>query len=142
MSREVTSTKAFGVDGYRSDCRNYPFNNVMFMNHPTSEKLWCGAAGCGCGDETRFQFNGFGLITASKGGYRGRINSTWASSDSTFGHTWTGRDGAPISTKECRDAKNNIRTGSYDQNAVNTNCATEQYNEVRHCSWRCPGSRV
>jgi hypothetical protein len=32
VSREVSSTVAYGSNGYRSDCRNFPFNHVMSVS--------------------------------------------------------------------------------------------------------------
>ena len=31
VSREVNSTVPYASNGYRSDCRNFPFNHVMFV---------------------------------------------------------------------------------------------------------------
>ena len=109
VSREVNSTVPYASNGYRSDCRNFPFNHVMFVPRTAtstkSSRRFQMRAPCsffgfvrdGC--ERRyvdhsakisqhdrytsvwFQFNGFGTIKASATGYRGRLNSTNARSD-------------------------------------------------------------
>ncbi|GMV38538.1 MAG: hypothetical protein AMXMBFR64_02540 [Myxococcales bacterium] len=67
---EVTFSMAgaFGFDGYRSDCRNIPFNNVLYVNHDNGQKAW-------------FKRDTAGTIVAS--------STTWFTNGSTYG-LWTG----------------------------------------------------
>lgn len=38
--RTYNASTPYGTDGYRSDCYNYPFNEVLYINHETNEKAW------------------------------------------------------------------------------------------------------
>jgi hypothetical protein len=106
VSREVNSTALYATNGYRSDCRNFPFNHVMFapcVGHQSCSlrsrfylfpRLICLLSIVCLLLERRyvdhsakisqhdrytsvwFQFNGFGTIKASSTGYTGRLNSS------------------------------------------------------------------
>jgi hypothetical protein len=75
ISREVSSAVPFGSNGYRSDCRNYPFNQVMFVRHSDNDKAV-------------FIFNGFANVVASRGGYAGRLNASWAVATAAAKYSW------------------------------------------------------
>lgn len=40
MASEISSSMAFGNKGYRSDCRNIPFSEILYISHNTLEKAW------------------------------------------------------------------------------------------------------
>jgi hypothetical protein len=40
IASEVTYGFPFGVHGYRSDCRNVPFNDLVAINHENGQKAW------------------------------------------------------------------------------------------------------
>lgn len=128
VSREVNSTVPYGSNGYRSDCRDYPFNHVMYVDHSAKisqhdrfTSVW-------------FQFNGFGTIKASSTGYSGRLNNSIARFDSsTLGPTWTPHGGANIETLECRQAKAKWGTGGYVQADVLQLCGRRVFYQLLVC---------
>ena len=101
VSREVNSTVPYASNGYRSDCRNFPFNHVMLepcINPSALQACPVVALAYDCCahryvdhsakisqhdkyTSVWFQFNGFGTIKASATGFSGRLNSTVARFD-------------------------------------------------------------
>ena len=80
-------TKPYGSDGYRSDCRDIPFNNVLYVNHSDGDaKAWFGrdggatlvlANGIGYSSvgNAAGLFWGFGTPVTTSGGQRFQLNS-------------------------------------------------------------------
>jgi hypothetical protein len=40
IKTEITSSVAFGTNGYRSNCNNIPFQEVLTVNHATRAQAW------------------------------------------------------------------------------------------------------
>jgi hypothetical protein len=40
VSSELVATQPFGTPGYRADCRNVPFTDVLYVNHDTDQIAW------------------------------------------------------------------------------------------------------
>lgn len=40
LQSQFEAAPAFGTSGYRSDCRNVPFKDVLYINHANNEKAW------------------------------------------------------------------------------------------------------
>jgi len=40
LETEYTVTGEYGIDGYRTDCRNIPFSDIIYTNHDSAESAW------------------------------------------------------------------------------------------------------
>jgi hypothetical protein len=40
ISSEYTYRGTFGTPGYRTDCRNIPFSEILYINHDNGQKAW------------------------------------------------------------------------------------------------------
>ena len=80
MSTEVSAGgKAFGQDGYRSDCRDVPFSEVLYVNHSSNDaKAW-------------FARSGGQKLKASAVGYNTKGNDlgAWQAAGGAASGSWT-----------------------------------------------------
>lgn len=93
----------FGTDGYRSDCRNVPFNQVLYVAHPTAQPE-SGFVVPGEEETAWFSFNGNNALIASRSGWGGAVNSTWGAGIST---KFTGHGRASKKTPGCVQTRAN-----------------------------------
>ena len=56
ISSELSSLEEYGTQGYRSDCRDIPFTDVLYHRHDTNERAWFTAQQGG-----PFTLNGLGF---------------------------------------------------------------------------------
>jgi len=94
VSREVTSDVGFGREGYRSDCRNYPFNQLLYVEHDAR-------TGVASEDKAFFSFRGRNALVASRSGYRGSLDSSWGVGLGESGILFDGKGFASTRTPEC-----------------------------------------
>lgn len=93
VSREVKGTVGYGQDGYRADCRHYPFNQVMYVrNTGEDEKAW-------------FSFRGRNALVASRSGYRGRLDESWGAGSGPDGLLFSAHGCASTRTPACIQAR-------------------------------------
>lgn len=100
MSREVESVVGFSSDGYRSDCRNYPFNQVLFVEHDIG-------TGYMSEDKAWFSFRGRNALLASRSGYAGSVDSTWAAGLGESGILFDAKGFASTRTPSCLQERAN-----------------------------------
>ena len=94
VSREVSSTVPFPNEGYRSDCRDYPFNQVMYVEHDIR-------TGATSEDKAYFNFRGRNALVASRSGYRGSVDQSWAVGLGADGILFDAKGFASTRTPEC-----------------------------------------
>jgi len=100
VSTETSSSQAFGADGYRSDCTRYPFNQVMYVYHPTlpgssEEKAW-------------FSFRGQNALIAERSGFSGSVNASWAAGNGILGLLFESKYQASSRTPSCIQERTNF----------------------------------
>ena len=100
MSREVSSDVGFGRDGYRSDCRNYPFNQLLYVENDAR-------TGEASDDKAFFSFRGRNALVASRSGYRGSLDSSWGAGLGESGILFDGKGFASTRTPECVQERRN-----------------------------------
>jgi len=66
LSEEHSYSGVYGKEGYRSDCRNIPFREVLYVNHKSNEKAWFSR-----NKSNTITINGCGYNSGCKG------NSLW-----------------------------------------------------------------
>ncbi|EKX40611.1 hypothetical protein GUITHDRAFT_142701 [Guillardia theta CCMP2712] len=100
MSTETSSSQPYGVDGYRSDCTRYPFNQVMYVYHPTlpgsaEDKAW-------------FSFRGQNALVAQRSGFSGSVNASWAAGSGVLGLLFDSKYQASSRTPSCIQERTNF----------------------------------
>jgi len=100
MSREVSSEVGFSSDGYRSDCRNYAFNQVLYVEHDIR-------TGKASEDKAWFSFRGRNALLASRSGYTGSVDSSWAAGLGESGILFDGKGFASTRTPSCLQERAN-----------------------------------
>lgn len=100
MSREVSSDVGYTYNGYRSDCRDYAFNQVMYVQHDIR-------TGATSDDKSWFSFRGRNALVASRSGYRGSVDQSWAAGLGEDGILFDGKGFASTRTPECLQERAN-----------------------------------
>ena len=94
IASEVSSEVAFGRDGYRSDCRNYPFNQLMYVEQDAR-------TGVVNEDKALFHFRGRNALMASRSGYKGSLDSSWGAGLGETGVLFESKSWASTRTPKC-----------------------------------------
>jgi hypothetical protein len=100
IASEVSSVVDFGLDGYRSDCRNYPFNQVLYMEHDLR-------TGATSDDKAWFAFRGRNALVAAKSEYKGAVDFRWAAGLDATGILFEPKGFASARTPQCVQERRN-----------------------------------
>jgi hypothetical protein len=100
VSQEVSSEVGYPSNGYRSDCRNYPFNQVLYVEHDIR-------TGAASDDKAWFSFRGRNALVASRSGFSGSVSSSWAAGLGETGILFDGKGFASTRTPQCQQERAN-----------------------------------
>ncbi|MEY3015602.1 MAG: hypothetical protein RIT45_4337 [Pseudomonadota bacterium] len=77
IASELQSQNAYGTDGYRADCRDVAFSEVLYVRHDNGDKAW-------------FARDGGAKTTAAANGYTtaGNTLGTWSAKGGKASGTW------------------------------------------------------